>query len=162
MLCYLTHTEEFVKEMYLKIDIHSPQQLRFSTLAERLHIDTFYWPETSQALFMNDKGFVFLNERLTPQQQWQEFCHELAHVLLHTGNQRRMPESFRVYQEAKANTFMYHAAVPTFMLDQLNLFDFEITGVYEVQKRFNVEYDFALKRLLQYISNKNSMLNRNI
>lgn len=57
-----------------------------------------------------------------------------------------MPESFRTYQEAKANTFMYNAAVPSFMLDKLklNLYECDAGAVYEVQKQFNVEYEFAL------------------
>ncbi|RTQ87964.1 ImmA/IrrE family metallo-endopeptidase [Lysinibacillus telephonicus] len=46
----------------------------------------------------------------------QEFYHELGHVVLHIGNQRQMTDSFRRYKESKANHFMYHACVPTFMI----------------------------------------------
>ena len=47
---------------------------------------------------------------------------------------------------------MYHAAIPTFLLDQLPIYDFDIMTVYEVQKLFNVEYEFALKRLQHYLT----------
>lgn len=142
--------------------ISKPQELKFQTIAEQLGIHVLFWPDSSQALFSGNKGFILLNEKLTPQQQWQEFCHELAHVILHVGNQRKVPESFRTYQEAKANIFMYHAAIPTFMLDQLQIFNLDFMTVHEVQQLFNVEYEFALKRLQQYINNKYSILNRNI
>lgn len=156
MAACLTHLEDYVKNLYLKIGITKPQELSFQTISEALGIQVFYWPDASQALFTCGKAFIFLNNSLSPQQQWQDYCHEVAHVLLHVGNQRHICESFRAYQEARANQFMYHAAIPTFMLDQL-----AVTNVAEVQRIFNVEYDFALKRLEQYINNKHSMLNWN-
>ncbi|MER2039678.1 MAG: ImmA/IrrE family metallo-endopeptidase [Solibacillus sp.] len=161
MAACLTHTEEYIKEFYLKMGITKPHELKFQTIAMQLGITTFYWPEQSQALFTANKAFILLNEKLTAQQQWQEFCHEVGHVLQHVGNQTKMPESFRTYQESKANIFMYHAAIPTFMLDQLHIYNLDIMTVYELQKLFNVEYDFAFKRLQQYLNNKHNMLNWN-
>lgn len=152
----LTHTEEYIKMFYLKIGISTPQELQFRTISNYLGISTFYWPEQSQALFTGNKGFILLNENLSPQQQWQDFCHELCHVLFHAGNQSKIPASFREYQEAKANIFMYHAAIPTFMLDQLHIYNFDIMTVYEVQKLFNVEYEFAVKRLQHYVTQHKS------
>ncbi|WP_369075730.1 ImmA/IrrE family metallo-endopeptidase [Lysinibacillus sphaericus] len=55
-------------------------------MAFRIGIKVFYLPENSHALFAKEKPFIFLNESLSRQQQWQEFCHEFAHVLLHTGD----------------------------------------------------------------------------
>ncbi|MFY0742121.1 ImmA/IrrE family metallo-endopeptidase [Solibacillus silvestris] len=153
---HYTHTEDYVKIFYEKIGITKPQELNFQMIAEQLGIYVFYWSDASQALFTGNKGFILLNESLTLQQQWQEFCHELAHVLFHVGNQSKIPPSFREYQEAKANIFMSHAAIPTFMLDRLSIYDFDITTVYEVQKLFNVEYEFALKRLQHYLTQHKS------
>ncbi|MCS1383525.1 hypothetical protein NXZ75_15050, partial [Lysinibacillus sphaericus] len=65
---------------------------------------------------------------------------------------------FREYQEYKANNFMYHACVPSFMLDELEPSDLTVENV---QRLFNVEYDFAFKRLEQYRSKKLLMLNWN-
>lgn len=161
MTTCLTHLEEYVKEMYLKIGITKPSQLDFHKVKDLLGIRVFYWPEASQALFMGHQGFIFLNEHLTPQQQWQDFCHELAHVLLHTGNQGLLSPLFIEYQENKANSFMYHACVPTFMLDELRLYAPTSTNIWRVQKLFDVEPAFARKRLEQYISNKQNMANWN-
>ncbi|CAM5245460.1 hypothetical protein LSPH24S_06396 [Lysinibacillus sphaericus] len=80
-----SHLEDFIKEFYFKMNIITPPLLDFREIAKNLGIKVFYWSETSQALYANDLPYIFLDESLTQQQQWQDFCHELAHVLLHTG-----------------------------------------------------------------------------
>ena len=151
---YTTHTEDFIKKLYNRMGILVPQQITFKTIAIRLGIQLFYWSDTSQALFLKEKAYIIINEQLSSQQQWQDFCHELAHVLLHSGHQGHMSPLFREYQENKANNFMYHACIPSFMLDELEQSDADALTIQYVQQLFNVEYDFALKRLEQYISNK--------
>lgn len=146
-----THTEEFIQKLYKLLKINKPRELDFRNISLQLKIKVFYWPDKSQALFLREHTYIFLNEQLTDSQQWQDFYHELAHVLLHNGHQCRMSPLFREYQENKANNFMYHACVPSFMLDEIE--PCKLTVEY-VQQLFNVEYDFALKRLEQYISNK--------
>ncbi|MGG2054651.1 ImmA/IrrE family metallo-endopeptidase [Lysinibacillus pakistanensis] len=143
----LTYTEEFIKALYLKIGMTKPLSLNLKAIVESLGIHVFHWPEKSQALFFGDTGYIMLHNNLTPQQQWQDFCHELAHVLLHTGDQGSMSPLFREYQENKANNFMYHACVPSFMLEEIEPSNFTVEFV---QQKFNMEFDFALKRLEQY------------
>lgn len=155
---FTTHTEEFIKELYTKIGIFNTQHLNYKTIVTNLGIQLLFWSDKSQAIFLREETYIILNKRLTPQQQWQDFCHELGHVLLHTGNQQRMYPLFREYQEYKANNFMYHACVPSFMLDELEPSDLTVQNV---QLLFNVEYDFAFKRLEQYRSKKLLMLNWN-
>ena len=146
---YMSHTEDYVREMYFKIGIKSPIQLDFLQIARKLGIKVFYWKEPSQAVFIKDFSYIFLNEYLDEQQKWQDFCHELAHVLLHTGNQKRMSSRFREYQEAKANHFMYHTCVPTFMLNEIKA---DYLTANQVAQTFNVTEQFARIRLERYIS----------
>lgn len=148
---YTTHTEDFIEELFVRIDILTPHQLNFHKITLHLGIHLFYWADKSQALFLKEQVYIFLNEKLSDQQQWQDFCHELAHVLLHTGQQGSMSPIFREYQENKANNFMYYACVPTFMLDEIDPSNLTVEFV---QQQFNVEYDFAYKRLEQYLSRK--------
>jgi len=148
---YTTHTEDFIEELYARMDILTPQQLKFKNISLHFGIHLFYWADKSQALFLKNQVYILLNEQLSDQQQWQDFCHELGHVLLHTGHQGRMSPLFREYQENKANHFMYHACVPSFMLNDID--PSNLTVEY-VQQNFNVEYDFAFKRLEQYFSRK--------
>lgn len=155
----MSHTEDYIKNMYLHIGILRPQQLDYQQIARKLGIKIFYWEDTSQALFLKELACIFLNKKLTKQQMWQDFCHELAHVLMHSGHQARLPPLFVEYQESKANNFMYHACIPTYMLNDLKINDFLYSTVLSVSKLFQVEYDFALKRLTQYIQNKRFMQN---
>lgn len=150
---YYSHLEDYIKDFYTKIGIVNPNLLDYREIAINIGIKVFYWSDSSQALFANEKPFIFLDETLSQQQQWQEFCHELAHVLLHTGDQFNMYPLFREYQERKANNFMYHACMPTFMLKDLQLYDYMPQTVMKLQELFNVEYEFSLKRLTQYLNN---------
>lgn len=152
-----TYTEDFIKEMYKKIGIESPQQLGFQKIADALGVKVYFWKNPSQALFIGSQAFIALNENLNESQQWQEFCHELSHVLQQNGHQGyrgKMPRCWIEYQENKANNFMYHACIPSFMLDILNINDHSFHTVILIQKMFNVEYEFALRRLTQYLNNK--------
>lgn len=45
---------------------------------------------------------------------------------------------------------MYHACVPSFMLDFLEIKDLTTSTLHKIQGLFNVEYDFAQQRLKQY------------
>ncbi|MFF5815799.1 ImmA/IrrE family metallo-endopeptidase [Lysinibacillus capsici] len=150
---HTTHTEDFIKELYTRMNIMTPQQLEFKVIAKQLNIYIFYWSDISQALFLKERSFIFLNKNLSKYQQWQDFCHELCHILLHTGHQGQMSPLFREYQENKANNFMYHACIPSFMLDEIEASNLTVEYV---QHQFNVEYGFAFKRLEQYFSKKNS------
>nr|WP_054550355.1 ImmA/IrrE family metallo-endopeptidase [Lysinibacillus sphaericus] len=149
-----SHTEDFIKNMYTKINIFKPEQIQLSYIAKCLGIKVFYWNEESRALFLKGYPYIFINNHLSKQQQWQDFCHELAHVLMHSGHQGRLPPLFIEYQELKANNFMYHACIPTFMLNELSINDYLHTTVSGVSKLFQVEYDFALKRLMQYFNKR--------
>ncbi|MFY3790811.1 ImmA/IrrE family metallo-endopeptidase [Ureibacillus sp. MALMAid1270] len=80
---YTSYTEDFVKELYYRIGILRPQKLDFGVISYKMGIDVFYWNKPSQALFLNEFAWIFLNNHLSPQQIWQDFCHELGHVLLH-------------------------------------------------------------------------------
>ncbi|OMC83324.1 ImmA/IrrE family metallo-endopeptidase [Viridibacillus sp. FSL H8-0123] len=145
-----SHLEDFVKSFYARLHIHQPTDLNMLQIANELNIQVFYWPNGSQALFFDQIGYIFLNNELSPQQQWQDFTHELCHVLLHCGDQMHLHPLFLEYQEHKAQNFAFHAAIPTFMLDELYEIHKYRLSVWMIQEVFNVEENFAKKRLFQY------------
>ncbi|MEA0552923.1 ImmA/IrrE family metallo-endopeptidase [Lysinibacillus irui] len=153
---HYTHLEDYVQQFYTRLGITDPTLLHVEEVAFRMGLKFFYWPDKSQALFINGRHYIFLNENQSPQQQWQDFCHELSHVLFHSGDQFHMYPLFREYQEFKANNFMYHACIPTFMLEALSIHDHTEQTIKQVMQNFNVEYDFAYRRLTQY-NNKQIM-----
>lgn len=111
-----SHLEDFIRNVYLKLNIKSPAKSHLQEITDTLNIGIFYHPSPSQALRFDDRYYIFLDSRLPADIQFEEFGHELGHVLLHTGNQESMLNSYRHYQECKANLFALHFCVPSFML----------------------------------------------
>src|SRR5690625_2621592 len=146
--------EKFVMRFYHAIDVHEPFLLSKEMIVDHLGIKLIYWKNTSSIARYKGNYYLFLNENLTGQRQWQEFGHEMSHYFFDQQDKRLMYSSFIDYIETKADYFAYHFCVPTFMLYNLKGVD-----VYDVMELFNVEFDFALKRLEIY---RNKVLGRNM
>lgn len=140
-------TEKSIMKFYQSININDPLLLSIEIVTEYLSVDLVYWNETSSISELNDRYVVFINESLTMQQQWQEFGHEMCHYFNDKGNRKFLNSGYVDYCELKADYFAYHFCVPTFMLMQIKGVD-----VYDVVRLFNVEFDFALRRLEMYKS----------
>lgn len=158
----LTHTEEYIKTLYLGLGITKPQDLKIDVIATHFNIRVLYWSEDSRAMFVRNQAIVLINEHLTDEQKNQDFFHELTHVLMHVGSQRKLPKLFIEYQEIKANQFMYQAAMPTFMLEEIQVSDLTEPTVQFVRQLFNVDRDFAYSRLTHYLNRKRDILNWNM
>lgn len=90
-----------------------------------------------------------MNNNLSPEEEWQDFSHELGHILKHYGNQHKMINMFRNLQESQADNFMYHFCVPTFMLLNYNITNYSNIkdGIPFIANKFGVTKNFAKKRL---------------
>lgn len=148
-----TPLEDFIFHLYTSLSIIHPHEIDMHQIAQKLNIRLSFWDETSEASFIRGKYRIFINNKQSIQQQWQDFGHELCHVLFHEGYQFQMPIDFILYQELKANNFMYHFCVPTFMLEKLTLPSWKGEAIQVVADTFNVEIEFAQKRLDQYLRN---------
>ena len=144
-----SHLEDYIYSLYAKIGIYHPHQLNIEDIANRLGMQVFYMPHKS--MYIN--GVFFLDSRTTATNQWQSFCHELCHALLHAGDQLNMPPPFRNYQEWQADSFALHACVPTSMLIDMELPRNQKNAIWEIQKTFNVTCEFAEKRLEKFTQN---------
>jgi len=150
----MNNTEKFIKRIYESINICSPDQLTISNVAEKMNLGVDYWPYTSVFAECKGRCKVFINENLNKQQQWQDFSHEMGHYFQDGGCHRQFIRHYINYREIKADYFAYHFCVPTFMLLKIKGVD-----VYDVMNLFNVEFDFALRRLEMY---KNKILENKI
>lgn len=141
----MNNTEKYVHHLYRSINVKSYDQLTISRVATFLDIDVRFWEFSSEIVHYRGKYKVFINEELDCRQQWQDFGHEMAHFCWHGGSSRYLLQMYFNYQEDKADYFALHFCVPTFML-------MELKGVtaYDVMNLFNVEFDFALRRLEMY------------
>ncbi|WP_406945717.1 ImmA/IrrE family metallo-endopeptidase [Halobacillus sp. SY10] len=149
MILY-TSLENYVFKLLNSIQVSKPDQLDIELIARNLDIDLEYWEKPSEAMVIEKKGYIFLNNALSKNEQKLDFGHELAHVLMDCGQQYGMPELFREYQEWKADAFAFHFCVPTFMLEEMDIpFDiYKATRL--IQKTFKVTAEVAVKRLKQY------------
>lgn len=136
-----TNTEKCINNLYHFLNIQDPAQLEISDITKKLKINLFY----------GNVNFRFGNNiiitRSNSQKEWQSFGHEVGHYFKHVGSQASMHRLFIDLQEYQADYFSYHFCVPTFMLQKLKGVD-----VYVIMRLFNVEFDFAMRRLEMYRS----------
>ena len=144
-----SHLEDYIYNLYTSIGITNPKQLDPKIIAPLLGINLIYLPCDST----NTGNVIFLDSRLPKEEQWQEFGHELCHSTLHSGNQTKSIPLFREYQEWKANSFALHFCIPTFMLNKITLPLDKEMAIIKIQLLFNVDYDFASRRLDHYLIN---------
>ncbi|MFC3041629.1 ImmA/IrrE family metallo-endopeptidase [Virgibacillus xinjiangensis] len=141
--------EDLVKSIYISMDITEPEELDTRCLmdmvSEYFHIRLHYFDEPSEANNLGGNFHIFLNEKQSPQKQWQDFGHELGHILGHEGCQWGIPPLFRHYQEGQAKQFALHFCVPSFLLEQMATIDMAV-----LMKLFKVEKNFALHRIEMY------------
>lgn len=152
MLYTYTQLEDYIKNLYTYLDINDPNDIDMSDIACKLDIRLKFWDEKSEANFICGKFYIWLNKFLSKQESWEEFGHELCHVLTHEGHQSYMKKEFLQYQEIKAENFSLHFCVPTFMLLKYEIANYYNLkeGILFITKLFNVTEDFAKKRLIHF------------
>jgi Zn-dependent peptidase ImmA (M78 family) len=146
-----THLEEFIENLYMKINIYHPDQLHVEEISARLGIVVEYVDGVSKCFESQPTMMIFLNQNLSPAVQWQEFGHELCHLMRHAGNQHTLPPFFLRMQEWQANSFALHFCIPTFMIEKLELTDEKQSSIAIIAQTFGVEYDFAEERLERWL-----------
>jgi Zn-dependent peptidase ImmA (M78 family) len=151
-----TPIEDYVKKLYQHLSINVPEEIDMIEIATQMDITLYFESISSKAIQKGKEYFIFINECISTQEQWQDFGHELCHILMHSGNQLHLPGEFILYQENKARNFARHFCIPTFMLDQLQLPPHENEAIEFIAKTFNVELDFAEVRLKDWTRQQQS------
>jgi len=145
----LTPLEGWIERLYAQHEITDTEHLTISHLSAKLGIWTYYMDMNSMAI--EHEGMVSINvdRRLSAKEQWEDFLHEVCHVLRHSGNQMIMPEPYTDWQEQDAAAFQLYAALPFSMIQRLPLPE-RISEVIEVlSEEFQVTYKLAKARLEQ-------------
>jgi Zn-dependent peptidase ImmA (M78 family) len=154
MKYHTTLLEDWIKSFYSNIGIYHPRQLDLHSIANRLGYTVIY-RDISSRIYDNE---VILDQRLSEQEQWQEFAHELCHVERHAGNQLIMTKQFIELQEFQANLFAFHFCIPTFMLLRLQLPENRKQAMYYLANLFNVTLDFSDRRIDLFKNRMNNTL----
>lgn len=154
----LSLLEEKVFSIYHSLNILKPSHIYHLNLIEdvsnMLNIKVYYFDESSEANNMGGIYRIFLNKNQSKQAIWQDFAHELAHILGHEGYQWSMHKPFREYQEWQAKQFAFHFCIPTFMLNHLEFPQLRCEAVGLIATLFNVEHTFADARLEKWLLNQ--------
>ena len=147
-----SYLEEYIDKLYGHLKIDRPDDLNKYVIGDSLNIGVYPADAESEAFHFDGRFYIFINRALSQQGRWQEFGHELCHVLRHAGHQGNMQPMFRDLQEWQADNFMYHFCVPTFMLQRIRLPTDRNRAIYLIAETFGVEYSFAEKRLDRYLN----------
>lgn len=150
-----TLLEDFVIKIYNNLslsNIGNLENIDIDYVSEKLNIKTYYYHNKCQAVFYKGKYKVFLNKYLTPQQQWQNFAHELGHIFQHVNDQVDDTYNFRLLEELEADNFAHHFCIPTFLLNQIRLPYTRCEAIAVIATTFNVEHEFASIRLTKWMN----------
>ncbi|MEH7493597.1 ImmA/IrrE family metallo-endopeptidase [Neobacillus niacini] len=148
-----TPIEDYVEKLYRHLSINVPEEIDMIDIAAKLNIWLYFENLGSRAIERNGTYTIFIDKRISCQEQWQDFGHELCHALIHSGNQLQLPRDFISFQEYKARNFAFHFCVPTFMLEKLELPKMKKEAIELIAITFNVTRDFAKKRMERWIVN---------
>jgi len=139
-----THLEEWVETIYKRSGIRTPSDLTVETISARLGIGVTFEPDVvDEVIFDEEYAHIFINSLYSPQRRWEVFCHELCHPLRHLGNQLMLADEFRKLQEMDAHAFQFYAAIPFFMLQEMELPDHEKEIIDLLAREFGVTHGFA-------------------
>jgi Zn-dependent peptidase ImmA (M78 family) len=144
-----TPLEQWIEALYRQHDITGPNQLHIVNLASKLNIWTYFMDMNSMAIEKNGLFSINVNRRLSAKEQWEDFLHELCHVLRHSGNQMAMPGQYVDWQEQDAASFQLYAALPISMLKQIQLPERTNEIIELLSEEFHVTYRLAAARLEQ-------------
>ncbi|MCM3110638.1 ImmA/IrrE family metallo-endopeptidase [Lederbergia lenta] len=147
-----SYLEDYIYELYSSIGVKDPIDLQLYSIARRIGVKILY----------KEKPFRFNNEVILREgsisEEWMEFGHEICHYLRHCGNQLIMHPLFRELQEWQADYFAYHFCVPTFMLSKITMPNHRNEAIWLIAETFNVEVEFAERRLDMWINKRQSFI----
>jgi Zn-dependent peptidase ImmA (M78 family) len=143
-----TQLEQWVNNFFSMNGIVSINQLNIDELASKFNVWVYFLEQGSQTIENDGMYSICIDRRLSESQQWEDFLHELCHVLRHAGNQIQMPVSFLELQETEAQSFQLYAAIPYSMLPRELPQNTWETLNYFVD-HFGVTYELAGRRLEQ-------------
>lgn len=84
-----SHLEDWIENLYRKIDITEPEQINFERIAEALDIRLSFKPVTSFALKHSGIYNICLDSRKSRIELWYDFAHEFCHIYRHEGDKKK-------------------------------------------------------------------------
>ncbi|MDA5108428.1 ImmA/IrrE family metallo-endopeptidase [Brevibacillus thermoruber] len=143
-----TELEKRITALYQSIGIKSPEDLQEELIATRLGIKLRYENAPSLSFEKGRYRCIVIDKTLKPkEEQRKQFFHELGHLLRgHAGDQSVLPGLFRGLQEEQADHFAKYALMPYYMIQKLDMPEYEQDVPYMLASVFKVPIDLARER----------------
>jgi Zn-dependent peptidase ImmA (M78 family) len=144
---HTTALEDWVTNLYTRLRILQPRHIKEKYIAQKFEIFILKNPIPSTFLVRGRFQGIYLDTRVSKEEQKEHFFHELCHILRHVGCQSMMPKTFQELQEWDARNFVRYAAIPHHMI---NYIDFKDEYVVEnTANLFKITPELAEERLNQ-------------
>ncbi|OZU89017.1 hypothetical protein CIL03_08345 [Virgibacillus indicus] len=147
-----TKLNKEIMQLFLVLNILEPIQFKdqntIKVISERLNIRTYFYEGLTEVNNLDGKPNVFLNKNQSEQKVWQDYGHALGHLSSFNDLLANLPSIFKELQSNEINEFAYLFCIPSFMLEQLHDINEDA-----IVHSFNVEYNFAQKRIALYEDN---------
>ncbi|WP_135546935.1 ImmA/IrrE family metallo-endopeptidase [Paenibacillus cymbidii] len=135
--------ERRIESHYRECGFRFASDLDVETVAASFGIDVRYYEGPPFAEWCEEYAVIFLNALDSKEQRRATFFHEICHPLLHVGFQgRNVPKQFEYNQERQAGRFQLYAALPVYMLLELE----ELSNANNAEKM--IAEEFCLPRAL--------------
>ncbi|MCV9886275.1 ImmA/IrrE family metallo-endopeptidase [Metabacillus halosaccharovorans] len=146
-----TELEIWIEDIYKREGLLKPSDLSIDNVSKKLGFGvTFMEGAPNRAIWDEEDAEIFLDSKLLIEETRGVFFHELGHPLMHYGDQGTMAnKGFKELQEAQANQFQLYAAMPFFMIRELDLPNSENGIINVFIKEFNINRSLAKKRVEQ-------------
>ena len=142
-----TALEDWVTNFYRGKKIFHPSQINEVHIARTYDIFINHWELPSMYKVNGRFRGIYINKRISKEQQREIFFHELCHILRHTAVQTMMPAAFRELQEWDARHFTLYAAIPAHMLKFIDFKDEYVID--QMASLFKVTPELCEERLEQ-------------
>ena len=142
-----TALEDWVTNFYLKLNIHTPQDINEDYIAREQKVFLHRKRIASFYQIVGKYRGITIDIREPISKHREMFFHELCHILRHSGNQGLMNNAFRELQEWDTKHFTKYAAIPHHMISYIPLYDENV--IEQMSNMFKVTPELCEERLDQ-------------
>jgi Zn-dependent peptidase ImmA (M78 family) len=145
----LTDLEKWITKIYKENDILSASDLNLDLIASIFNAYVIYFQGSTKVIFDDGDCLMFLNINDHEFVQREDFFHELGHLAMHVGNQKKLPAEFVKLQETQASLFQMYSALPSYMLDEFKSIQYQPDYLKVVSEAFKLPPELVRRRMEQ-------------
>ncbi len=144
----MSSLEKRIHDLYREKGFIQPCDITLHAFNEWVNIETIYRHGDTNNFELHNAYKIFIDPGKSLPERRIEMAHEIAHIVLHSGNQIQMALLARSKQEWQANRFAMYALVPSLMLiREIGTNDVDQTFTSELAFIFGVTCQFMIERL---------------